>query len=175
MAKIYLNDLIYATSAGKPFIIVARRYINFEPIYNFLVKYMTMTFSMLPGLEKKKEDKDQPRGSSTRKGRKPALVGKAAEEARAKEEAEATAELQRRFKKSLIIEMLRKLQEIKNEDYNEMMRTICLLANKKNMDEFKRYNKGIIAIMNFWGNGKGLCDAYVEQEREKVRLEQERI
>jgi len=29
--------------------------------------------------------------------------------------------------------------------------------------------------MNFWGNGKQLCDAYIEAEREKIRQEQERI
>jgi hypothetical protein len=57
----------------------------------------------------------------------------------------------------------------------ETMRMICLVANKKNMDEHKKYNKGIVQLMNFWGNGKALCDAYVEAEREKVRIEQERI
>lgn len=71
--------------------------------------------------------------------------------------------------------MLKRLQELKNEDMNETMRTICLVANKKNMDEHKKYNKGIVQLMNFWGNGKALCDAYVEAEREKVRQEQERI
>lgn len=54
------------------------------------MKFMTMTFSMLPGLEKKKkEEPENPRGNSVRKAKKPVLVGKAAEEQRAKEEAEA--------------------------------------------------------------------------------------
>lgn len=63
---------------------------NYEPVYDFLMKFMTMTFSMLPGLEKKKkEEPENPRGNSVRKAKKPVLVGKAAEEQRAKEEAEA--------------------------------------------------------------------------------------
>ena len=93
MAKIYLNDLIYANCAAKPFHVVAQRFITYEPIYNFLVKFMTMTFSMLPGLEKKKEEKEEPRSNSVRKARKPVLVGKAAEEQKAKEEEEARNEL----------------------------------------------------------------------------------
>jgi len=87
MAKIYLNDLIYANCAAKPFIIIAKRFLSYEPVYNFVVKYMTMTFSMLPGLEskKKKEEASEGKGGraqSKRKGKKPVLVGKAAEEFR---------------------------------------------------------------------------------------------
>jgi len=71
--------------------------------------------------------------------------------------------------------MLKNLQELKNEEILDMMRTICLVANKKALEDSKRYNKGITALMNYWGNGKALCDAYVEQEKEKIRREQERI
>ena len=84
MAKIYLNDLIYAHSASKPFVLIAKRFIGYQPVYDFVVKYMTMTFSMLPGLEskKKKEEENGGRAQSKRKGKKPVLVGKAAEEFR---------------------------------------------------------------------------------------------
>jgi len=58
--------------------------------------------------------------------------------------------------------MLKRIQNLKNEDILEMMRTICLVANRKSLDDNKKYNKGITSIMNYWGNGKALCDAYVE-------------
>ena len=48
------------------------------------------------------------------------------------------------MKKTYIVEMLKKIQGLKNEEINDMMRTICLVANKKNLDEHKKYNKGII-------------------------------
>ena len=170
MAKIYLNDLCYATSAAVPFISVARRFISNETIFDFLVKFMTMIFSMLPNLDKiKKEEPKQTRG------KKHALVGKEAEKQRAKEEAEQLEDLNRGLKKTYIIEILKKIQNLKNEEINDMMRTICLVANKKSMDTKKKYNVGIIAIMNHWGNGRALCDAYVEEERRKVREEQEWI
>ena len=43
------------------------------------------------------------------------------------------------------------------------------------MDETNKFDNGIIELMNFWGDGKGLCNSYVENEREKVRKEKERI
>lgn len=56
-----------------------------------------------------------------------------------------------------------------------MMRTVCLVANKKQMDESGKFNKGILAVMWFFGNAEALCQHYVDEEREKVRLEKERI
>jgi hypothetical protein len=46
---------------------------------------------------------------------------------------------------------------LRNEDLNEMLRTVCLVANKKNMDEHNKFNKGILAIMRFFGNAEALC------------------
>lgn len=57
MAKIYINDFAYATSAAVPFMAIAARFIRHDLIFDFLVKFITMIFSMLPELEKKKKDK----------------------------------------------------------------------------------------------------------------------
>jgi len=59
MAKIYLNDLIYANCAAKPFKVIAKRFIGYKPVYDFVIKYMTMTFSMLPRLESKKKAEEK--------------------------------------------------------------------------------------------------------------------
>jgi hypothetical protein len=50
-----------------------------------------------------------------------------------------------------------------------------LVANKKNLDDFKKYNTGILAILKFWGNAQGLSDAYVAAERDRVKKEKEWI
>lgn len=59
MAKIYINDFAYANSAVVPFMAIAARFIWHDLIFDFLVKFMTMVFSMLPDLEKKKEPQKQ--------------------------------------------------------------------------------------------------------------------
>ena len=76
MAKIYINDFAYANSAAVPFMAIAARFIRHEQIFDFLVKFMTMLFSMLPELEKKKEEKK----TDDKKQKKQILVGKQAEE-----------------------------------------------------------------------------------------------
>ena len=54
MAKIYLNDFAYANCAAVPFMAIAAWFIRHESIYDFLIKFITMLFSMLPELERKK-------------------------------------------------------------------------------------------------------------------------
>ncbi len=56
-----------------------------------------------------------------------------------------------------------------------MIRTVCLVSNKKIHDEHGKHNKGIVAIMKFFGNAEALLQHYIEEEKEKVWLEKERI
>jgi len=58
MAKIYINDFAYANCASIPFMAVAARFLGHEMIFDFVVKFMTMAFSMLPNLEKAKPEKE---------------------------------------------------------------------------------------------------------------------
>ena len=55
MAKIYINDFAFANSASVVFMAIAARFILHEQIFDFLIKFITMLFSMLPDLEKKKD------------------------------------------------------------------------------------------------------------------------
>jgi len=76
MAKIYINDYAYANCASVPFMAIAARFVWHELILDFIIKFMTMVFSMLPELEKKKKEKVD----LDPKGKKLILLGKAAEE-----------------------------------------------------------------------------------------------
>ena len=84
MAKIYLNDFAYANCAAVPFMAIAAWFIRHESVYDFLIKFITMIFSMLPELEKKKQDQKE---EKVGKGGK-LLSGKHAEEVKAKEKEE---------------------------------------------------------------------------------------
>lgn len=37
-----------------------------------------------------------------------------------------------------------------------MIRTVCLVSNKKSHDDNGKHNKGIVAIMRFFGNAEVL-------------------
>ena len=84
----------------KVFITIGKRFLKSELVLDFLIKFTTMCFSMLPGLRKKTKKKVET------KGKKPILVGKALAEQKAIEEEENKVELDRKLKKSIIIMIL---------------------------------------------------------------------
>ena len=129
MAKIYLNDLVYAGCAGIVFMQIASRFLQYDEIFDFITKFMTMCFAMLPGLEKPKEKKEETEDKKWKK--KPILLGAAAEEQKAKEKEEEIANLYRGMKKTYIIEILRKMLTLKNLDIADMVRQMALVTNYK--------------------------------------------
>lgn len=56
LAKIYLNDVSYASASSVPFMLVCSKFINDESMQEFVIKFLTIGFSMLMGLEKNAEE-----------------------------------------------------------------------------------------------------------------------
>jgi hypothetical protein len=56
LAKIYLNEVTYSSAAAVPFIQICSKYINDEQMLEFILKFETICFSMLMGLEKNAEE-----------------------------------------------------------------------------------------------------------------------
>ena len=59
LAKIILNDLSYASCAGVVFAHVASRFNQIDQIKEFIIKYLTVSISMLLTVEKLAEDNSQ--------------------------------------------------------------------------------------------------------------------
>lgn len=57
LAKIYLNDQAYAQSCSRPLLMLVTRFINDNGVRDFLVKFLTVSLSMLLALEKGKGSK----------------------------------------------------------------------------------------------------------------------
>jgi hypothetical protein len=51
LAKTYLNDVSYSSAASVPFVQLCSRFINDEAMQEFIIKFETICFSMLMGLE----------------------------------------------------------------------------------------------------------------------------
>ena len=99
MAKIYLNDLIFASAASNPLMLVASKFHESEPVKDFLLKFVTICMTMLSQLEKPKDTDKNKKQSTLKKSRDQVAL----------EAKEALNEQDRKFKKSLIVEILRKL------------------------------------------------------------------
>jgi hypothetical protein len=110
MAKIYLNDVNYASAASITFMLVTSKFSEAEPVKDFLLKFITITLSMLLQVEKPHNDgKKVAKKSTVKKNR----------EQQAVEAKDQEAEIMRGIKKSLIIEILRKIQSIRNDEVND--------------------------------------------------------
>jgi hypothetical protein len=52
LAKIYLDDVTYATASAVPMMLLISRYISNEGMREFVLKFLTVIFPMLLSLEK---------------------------------------------------------------------------------------------------------------------------
>ncbi len=55
LAKVYLNEVTYASAAKVPFVMICSRFIQEESMQEFLIKFETICLSLLMGLEKNAE------------------------------------------------------------------------------------------------------------------------
>lgn len=99
---------------------------------------------------------------------------KAREREKKKEELE---NLQKSLKKSFIIELARKIQNLGNEDINEHLKGLCLSTNRRNKELFNKLNIGILVLLKYWGDPKSLSMRYIQDEEDKekkIKEEEER-
>jgi hypothetical protein len=59
LGRIYLNDSIYGKAAGLPFLILASRFIDTEPMQEYLTRFVKLAVKML--YDNLKAEKNRPR------------------------------------------------------------------------------------------------------------------
>jgi hypothetical protein len=161
LAKIYLNDQSYAQCCSRPLMMAISRFINDQGVRDFLVKFMTVSLSMLLALEK---------GKSAKKVKIPTSMNmnKKNDSKQSKEE----KEISRSLKKTFIIELARKIQMLRHSYVNREMKTLVLSTNKRNNEIHGKDNVGCLVLLKYWGDPKAMIDEFMaeEDEREKRRL-----
>lgn len=77
---------------------------------------------------------------------------------------EKEQEATRRVKKSLVIQILLRLQNLKQEDLNDQLRELLLSTNRRfNKMLYGYYNKGIMVLLRYWGDAESLMAEYMEE------------
>jgi hypothetical protein len=69
--------------------------------------------------------------------------------------------------KSLIVELLRKVQRLKCDKIKPHLKQLCLITNRKFHTTYGFLDKGIVAILQHYGNGTSLSMKYIQAEAEK--------
>jgi restriction endonuclease Mrr len=88
----------------------------------------------------------------------------------AKQAREQEQDATRRLKKSLIIQILLKLQNLKNEELNEQLKELLLSSNRRfNKNLYGYYNKGIMTLLRYWGDSDTIMNEY---RKEQDRIEE---
>ena len=122
---------------------------------------------MLLTVEKPAEDNSSE--GKKKKLQELSLRGKNAKQREKQKKKEEQENLQRQLKKSFIVELARKIQNLRNEDINEHLKNLCLTTNRRNKDLFKKLNIGILVLLKFWGDPKAISLRYIQEEEDKER------
>ena len=83
-------------------------------------------------------------------------------------------EINNRLKKSQIITMLLKIQNLLQEDVNNAMRDMLLGAQKQYKDQNNGYlSNGIMAVLKYWGDPDHMFNQYLKRQ-EKIEAEEKK-
>lgn len=68
------------------------------------------------------------------------------------------------MKKSQAIQILLRLQNLKQEDLNDQLRELLLSTNRRfNKMLYGYYNPGIMVLLRYWGDPESLMAEYMEE------------
>lgn len=173
MAKIYFNDIAYATCSSNVFMVLAKRYVGQRDnpaMRDFLKKFLTIAIESLVTLEPEKGKKKKKRV----KVKEPMLAkSKKGRERMQTMDKEEEEEVNRSLKKTLVIEVCRKIQNLRNNEINDQMRELLLPTQRKCKDMYGYWNIGIFVLLKWWGDPKLISEEYVRVEEDKERKERE--
>ena len=83
-------------------------------------------------------------------------------------------EINNRLKKSQIIMMLLKIQNLRQEDVNNAMRDMLLGAQKQYKDQNNGYlHNGIMAVLKYWGDPDLIFNQFLRRQ-EKIEAEEKK-
>jgi len=152
---------------------IATRFAEEDSIKEFVIKYLTVSISMLLTTEKPAEDNSAE--GKKKKLQELSLRGKNAKAREKEKKKEELDNLNRTLKKTFIIELARKIQSLRNDEINAHLKGICLSTNKRNKELFDKLNIGILVLLKYWGDPKSLSMRYIqdEEDKEKKRKEEE--
>lgn len=124
---------------------------------------------MLLQFEKRKKQPQKGGVKLTYKGAQLALPGHAGEGQQNLTEEEVSKIL----KKSLIIEILKKIINMKNEYVNEEFKPLLLNTNMRVRQLYERDHKGIMSLLSWWGEPNTLMNNFESEHLAKMKVDQD--
>ena len=98
-------------------------------------------------------------------------MNKRNEPKQSKEEKEIT----RMLKKTFIIEIARKIQQLRHPYVNNEMKSLVLSTNKRNNEIHGKDNVGCLVLLRYWDDPKAMIDKFMVEEEEREQKEKEEL
>ena len=179
-AKIYLNDIDWASACQVPFLMITSRFLDHIPTREFLNQFWKIAFSELPNLEqgsKQKPVEVQPEsdiynemnGLPRYDRNVPNDAMKTLPPFPKAPEDHRIQDARRKIKRAYIIQICQKILELRHYGISEDMKVAILSANRINNQIHKKNNKGLMKLLEFFGNPENLYEEYIfkyKQENE---------
>ena len=153
LAKIYLNSVPFAHMVSTGLIAIISRYINDEPMQEFVIKFSKIALAMFFTSEKNKRLLEEI---------KPKYNSKVVNAKSSPKNAEFEKEMIDAQKRSLIIELMKSIIKIDNDNVNARIKNIILYTHFQLKQLLKREHRGILMLLGIWGNPS---DAIAEFEK----------
>lgn len=82
-------------------------------------------------------------------------------------------EINRSLKKTFIIELARKIQNLRHNYVNSQMKNLVLSTNKRNNELHGHDNVGCLVLLKFYGDPKEMVEEFMKEEEEREKKEAE--
>lgn len=143
LAKIYLNNIVFAYIAGKGLLHIISTNIDSEAIQEYVLKFIKIALAILFTSEKNKKPKDKMVARYSMKS----INNKSTISA-----AELENEVLQAQKRALIIEMIRNIIILENSEVNNRVKTLLLHTHHQLLETLKIEQKGILMLLSLFGN-----------------------
>ena len=82
---------------------------------------------------------------------------------------EKIREAERIKKRALVVEIAKKLQNLRHREINETMRRQLCSTNRRNLQLHGRDNKAVFALLSWWGSPEGVYREWTYEEQGRAK------
>ena len=161
LAKVFLNQLIFAQICSLPMITLIFKHKNNETMQEFIVKFVKICLAMLYASERKKKANNPQNPNANISAVKAAN--------------NTEKEVISSQKRALIIEILRQICNVGSQPLVTKLKPLIAHTCLQIKDFAQKNHKGLIVILNMFGSAEDLMEKYEKDYNESLHEKQEQM
>ena len=159
LAKVFLNQLVWAQICQLPMVTLILKHKNHETMQEFIVKFVKICLAMLYASERKKKANNPQNPNANISLAKATLVSE--------------QEVISSQKRAQIIEILRQISNVGSSSLANKIKPLIAHTCLQIKDFTKKNHKGLMLILNSFGNPEDLLEKYEKEYQESLKEKQQ--